>query len=93
MKITKQQLKKLVKEQMDLTLKQIPKTFSIVVLDDGETYASGGYLVHLTKEEYEQVQEGYKVSDVINLDPDTNPNVKAIWYKQLIISGYIDAEG
>lgn len=41
-----------------------PKTHTIVVLDDGETWAGGGCPVELTQAEYDRIMEGEKVHDV-----------------------------
>ena len=41
-----------------------PKTHTIVVLDDGETWAGGGCTVDLTQAEYDRIMEGEKVHDV-----------------------------
>lgn len=42
-----------------------PKTRSIVVLDDGETWAGEGFFVELTEKEYERIMDGEKVCDVV----------------------------
>ena len=42
-----------------------PKTHSIVVLDDGETWSGEGYFVELTEKEYERIMAGEKVREVI----------------------------
>ncbi len=36
----------------------------IVVLDDGETWTEGGYIVSLTEEAYKEVCEGRKPSNI-----------------------------
>ena len=41
-----------------------PMTHSIVVLDDGETWAGGGCTVDLTQAEYDRIMAGEKVHDV-----------------------------
>ena len=52
-----------------------PKTETILVLDDGETWAREGYIVELTDEEYQRITEGgEKVSSVVSNYTD-NPVV------------------
>ena len=41
------------------------KTHTIVVLDDGETWAGEGFFVELTEREYSRIMDGEKVREVI----------------------------
>ena len=48
---------------------EAPKTRWIVCLDDGETWGSDAYVVRLTDREYDRLNEGEKVRNVV---PDYN---------------------
>jgi hypothetical protein len=65
MRITKRQLKRIIKEEKARLLREQQEMTSIFVLDDGETWAGEGYEVQVTPEQYDRIMEGELVYEVV----------------------------
>ena len=65
MRVTKRQLKRIIKEAKVRLLREQQGMTSIFVLDDGETWSGEGYEVMVTPEQYDRIADGEPVYEVV----------------------------